>query len=82
MKVKMDIAKIFLTPPSTMFERISLFLMLVVTFMVFFGPLRFSTMEPIEAVFTAAIPAMSISWSWIVLLRSIFRKKDFSKKAN
>jgi hypothetical protein len=25
------------------------------------------------------LPALSISWGWIVLLRSIFRKKDFCK---
>jgi hypothetical protein len=80
MKVRIDIAKIFLTPPSTMYERIVLFLMLTVTFIMFFGPLKFSSMSPFEAVITAAMPALSISWGWIVLIRSIFRKKDFCKK--
>ena len=76
----MDIAKMFLTPPTTMYERIVLFVLLVVTFILFFGPLRFSQIPPVEAAFTAALPALSISWGWVVFLRSIFRKKDFSKK--
>lgn len=76
----MDIAKIILTPPSTMFERISLFLMLVATFIIFFGPLRFSQMSPVDAILTAALPSLSISWGWILLLRSIFRKKEFCKR--
>jgi hypothetical protein len=79
MNLKIDIAKIFLSPPSTMFERVTLFLLLLITFVLFFGPLKFSKMPPMEAVFTAALPALSISWGWIVLLRSIFRKKDFCK---
>lgn len=79
MKVKIDIVKIFLTPPSTMYERISLFFTLVVTFMIFFAPLRFSQMSPLEAVFTAVLPSISVSWGWILLLRSIFRKKEFCK---
>jgi hypothetical protein len=79
MNLQIDIAKIFLSPPSTMFERVTLFLILLITFIMFFGPLKFSKMPPIEAAFTAALPALSISWGWIVLLRSIFRKKDFCK---
>lgn len=79
MKVKIDIAKIFFTPPSTMYERIALFIMLTVTFIMFFGPLKFSKMSPIEAVLTASLPSLSISWGWIILIRSIFRKKDFCK---
>ena len=80
MKVKMDIAKIFLTPPKTMFERTVLFIFLVITFVVFFGPLRFSAMSPLEAMCTAAFPSLSISWGLTVLLRSIFRKRDFCKR--
>jgi hypothetical protein len=80
MKVKIDVMRIFTTPPSTMFERVSLFLMLVITFIIFFSPLRFSKISPFEAALMAALPALSISWGWIVLLRSIFRKKDFSVK--
>ena len=80
MKVEIDIRKIFLTPPSTMYERVTLFLVMVVSFIVFFGPLRFSQIPPLEAVLTAAIPALTISWGWIVFLRSFFRKKDFYKK--
>ncbi|WP_207727060.1 hypothetical protein [Anaerosolibacter carboniphilus] len=80
MKVKIDIFKIFTNPPSTMFERITLFLMLVISFIIFFSPLRFSKISPFEAAWIAALPSLSISWGWIVLLRSIFRKKDFSIK--
>lgn len=79
MNPRIDIVKIFLSPPSTMFERVTLFLFLLITFVLFFGPLRFSNMTPMEAALTAALPALSISWGWIVFLRSIFRKKEFSK---
>lgn len=79
MNARIDIVKIFLSPPSTMFERVTLFLFLLITFVLFFGPLRFSSMTPLEAGLTAALPALSISWGWIVFLRSIFRKKEFSK---
>lgn len=80
MKVKIDIFKIFFTPPSTIYERIILLVMLVITFIIFFLPLRFSNMSPFESIFIAAIPALSISWGWILFLRSIFKKKDFCKK--
>lgn len=79
MKVKIDVGKIFLTPPYEMSERITLFIMLVITFIIFFTPLKFSHISPIEAVITAAFPALSISWGWIVLLRSVFKKKKYSK---
>lgn len=77
--VKIDLVKIFLTPPNTKKERIILFLMLVITFMIFFGPVVFSGMSPIKGILLACMPALSISWGWIVLLRSFFRKKDFCK---
>lgn len=80
MKVEIDIRKIFLTPPSTMLERIILFLVMAITFVLFFRPLIFSQTSPLEAVLTAALPALTISWGWIVLLRSLFKKKDFCKK--
>lgn len=80
MKVKIDIAKIFFTPPSNMFERITLFLTILITFVMFFGPLIFSKMSPVEAIVTAAFPALTISWAWMIFLRSIFRKGDFCKK--
>ncbi|MEW9097344.1 MAG: hypothetical protein AB2417_19905 [Clostridiaceae bacterium] len=79
MRVKIDIAKIFLTPPYEMSERITLFLMLVITFIIFFTPLKFSRISPFEAAITAAFPSLSISWGWIVLLRSIFKKKKYCK---
>jgi len=79
MNARIDVVRIFLSPPSTMFERVTLFLLLLITFVLFFGPLRFSSITPMEAALTAALPALSISWGWIVFLRSIFRKKEFSK---
>ncbi|WP_315115129.1 hypothetical protein [uncultured Clostridium sp.] len=79
MRVKIDIGKIFLTPPYEMGERITLFLMLVITFIIFFTPLKFSKMSPFEAAIIAAFPSLSISWGWIVLLRSIFKKKKYCK---
>ncbi|MBU5484016.1 hypothetical protein KQI86_06710 [Clostridium sp. MSJ-11] len=79
MRVKIDIAKIFLTPPYEMSERVTLFLMLVITFIIFFTPLKFSRISPFEAAITAAFPSLSISWGWIVLLRSIFKKKKYCK---
>lgn len=79
MALKVNIQKIFLTPPSGISERIILFLMLVTTFMIFFGPLKFSNMNPIEAVLTAMIPSLTSSWGWIVVLRYLFRKTEYLK---
>lgn len=80
MKASIDVRRIFLTPPNTMFERITLILMMVATFAVFFRPLTFTQMKPVEAALTAAMPAISLSWGWIVFLRSVYRKKDFTKQ--
>ena len=79
MKASIDVRRIFLTPPNTMFERITLILIMVAAFIIFFRPLAFTQMGPMEAVFTAAMPTASLSWGWIVFLRSVFRKKDFMK---
>lgn len=79
MKASIDVRSIFLTPPNTMFERITLMLMMIATFILFFRPLTFTQMKPLEAAFTAAMPAISLSWGWIVFLRSMFRKKEFMK---
>ncbi|MBN2899841.1 MAG: hypothetical protein JXO44_13820 [Clostridia bacterium] len=75
--MKVDLAKIFLTPPKSLFERVVLFLMLVVSFILFFRPLQFSAMPPFEAVLTALVPSLSISWGWLIFLRYRFRKKEF-----
>ena len=37
-RVEMDLQKIFLTPPNTMKEKITLVIMMVVVFVMFFGP--------------------------------------------
>ena len=80
-QVEMDLKKIFLTPPNTVKERIILLVMMVVTFIIFFGPICFSAIPPVKAVLLACLPALSISWGWMVLLRSMFRKSEFCKKA-
>ena len=74
-QVEMDLTKIFLTPPNTRKEKITLLVMLVATFVIFFGPICFSAIPPVKAVLLACMP----SWGWIVLLRSLFRKEDFAK---
>lgn len=78
-RLEMDLKKIFLTPPNTMKEKITLVVMMTVVFVIFFGPVVFTEISPIKGIFISALPAMSISWGWIVLLRSLFRKRDFSK---
>ena len=77
--VKMDLAKIFFTPPNTKKERIILILMMVITFMIFFGPICFSDIPPLRAVLLACMPTLSVSWGVMLLLRARFRKKDFCK---
>lgn len=78
-QVEMDLQKIFLTPPNTKKEKITLLTMLVVTFLIFFGPICFSSISPVKAILLACLPAVSLSWGWMVLLRSLFRKRDFCK---
>lgn len=77
--VQMDLLRIFLTPPNTLKEKITLFAMLLVTFVMFFGPICFSSFNPYYAIVLACLPALSISWGYMVLLRALFRKRDFSK---
>lgn len=78
-QVEMDLIRIFLTPPNTRKEKITLLAMLVATFVIFFGPICFSVIPPVKAIFLACMPSISISWGWMVLLRSLFRKEEFSK---
>ena len=68
-RVEMDLKKIFLTPPNTRREQITLLVMMVVLFIMFFGPILLS-----------CLPALSVSWGWIVLLRSLFRKSEFCQQ--
>lgn len=79
-RVEMDLKKIFLTPPDTTREKITLLVMMVALFVAFFGPLCFSDIHPAKAILLAAMPTLSVSWGWIVLLRSLFRKRDFCRK--
>ena len=60
-------------------EKITLLVMLVATFVIFFGPICFSAIPPVKAVLLACMPSFSLSWGWIVLLRSLSRKEDFAK---
>lgn len=77
--VEMDLKKIFLTPPNTKKEKICLLVMMVMVFVLFFAPISFTSIPPLKALFLAALPTLSISWGWMVFLRSIFRKSEFSK---
>ena len=81
-RLEMDLAKIFLTPPNTMKEKVTLGVMMVVVFAMFFAPVVFTEVSPVKGIFLSALPAVSISWGWMVLLRSLFRKREFSKKTN
>lgn len=78
-EVEIDIKKIFLTPPNQRMEKVTLLLVMVVSFIMFFGPVCFTEIHPVKAVLLASLPAISLSWGWIVLLRSIFRKSEFCK---
>ena len=77
--VEMDLKKIFLTPPNTRREKITLLVMMVVLFVMFFGPVCFTDVHPAKAVLLSCLPALSVSWGWIVLLRSLFRKSVFCR---
>lgn len=81
-RLEIDIRKIFLTPPNTMKEKITLILMMVVVFVMFFGPVVFTEIPPVKGIVLAALPALSVSWGWMVLLRSMFRKREFAKDLN
>ena len=78
-RVEMDLKKIFLTPPNTRREKITLLVMMVVLFVMFFGPICFTDIHPAKAVLLSCLPAQSVSWGWIVLLRSLFRKSEFCR---
>ena len=78
-RLEMDIKKIFLTPPNTMKEKVTLILMMVVVFAMFFGPVVFTEISPLKGIVLSAFPALSISWGWMVLLRSLFRNREFAK---
>ena len=77
--VEMDLKKIFLTPPNPRREKITLLVMMVVLFVMFFGPVCFTDVHPAKAVLLSCLPALSVSWGWIVLLRSLFRKSEFCR---
>lgn len=77
--VELDLGRIFLTPPNTKKEKIVLLIMMVVTFVMFFGPICFSPIPPIKGILLACMPALSLSWGWMVLLRSLFRKSEFCR---
>lgn len=80
--VVVDLMKIFLTPPNNKKEKITVLAVMVLTFIIFFGPLCFSDMHPARAILLSALPALSISWGWMILLRGLFRKKEFCTQIN
>ncbi|WFA08585.1 hypothetical protein [Tissierella sp. Yu-01] len=74
-----DIKKIFLTPPKVLHERIILLVTLCITFIIFFRPIQFSEIRPFEALLISGLAAVSTSWGWVVLLRSLFKKGEYKK---
>lgn len=78
--LEMDLAKIFLTPPGTMKERVFLFVMMAVVFTAFFGPVMFTAVSPMRGAVLSALPAFSVSWGFMVFFRSVFKKREFCKK--
>jgi len=80
MKYKIDVAKIFISPPKTMGERLLLFIFMFTIFLAFFGPIRFSQINPLEAVATAAFPSLTMSWGLIVLWRFFYKRSEYIKK--
>ena len=78
-RVEIDLKKIFLTPPNNRRDQITLLVMMVVLFVMFFGPICFTDIHPIKAILLACLPTLSISWGWIVLLRSLFRRSEFCR---
>lgn len=79
MEHTLDVKKIFFSPPQSLSERWTLLITLLILFMIFFSPLRFSPVNPVEAVLTAMMPAVTLAWGWVVWLRFRFRKQDYLK---
>jgi len=77
--VSLNLQKIFLTPPNTRKEKIACLVLMLMLFVLFFAPICFSTLHPVKAVLLACAPTLSLSWGWLVLMRALFRKGDFSK---
>lgn len=80
MEYRIDVLKIFTSPPRTMGERLLLFTFMLVLFLAFFGPIRFSRMNPLEAVLTAAFPSLTLSWGLVVLWRFFFKRSEYIQK--
>ena len=72
-QVEMDLTKIFLTPPNTRKRKITLLVMLVATFVIFFGPICFSAIPPVKASCWPACLLFPLGLD--SLLRSLFRKE-------
>lgn len=76
-RLEMDLAKIFLTPPNTMKEKITLILMMVVVFVMFFGPVVFTEISPIKGTVFSALPVLSIFWGGWYCLGVCSEKENF-----
>ena len=50
-RLEIDIPKIFFTPPTSMREKVTLFLMMLVIFIMFFGPTIFTEISPSSLLF-------------------------------
>lgn len=69
--VVINLMKIFLTPPNNKKEKITVLAVMVITFIIFFGPLCFSDMHPVRALVPSA--AFNGTTSDKVIFGLIFR---------
>ena len=80
-KLEMDLVKIFLSPPDTMREKITLFIMMVVVFIMFFGPVMFTEVSPVKGAVLSAIPAFTVSWGIFcktLIIQTYMRQGSYS----
>ena len=78
--VRLDLKKIFLTPPTGKRERTTLVVVMTLVFMLYFGPLTFSEVHPVRAILVSAVSTLPIAWAWIVLLRFVGQKEKYSRE--
>mgnify|MGYP001026848010 CR=1 FL=1 len=58
-RVEIDLKKIFLTPPNNRREKITLLVMMVALFVMFFGPICFTDVHPVKAILLSCLPCPS-----------------------
>lgn len=58
-RVEIDLKKIFLTPLNNRREKITLLVMMVALFVMFFGPICFTDVHPVKAILLSCLPCPS-----------------------